>query len=244
MNPPSSDLVARLKSLFLFRSWSEEDLERISHFARVEIRKRNSILFLHGDACSDLLILARGRVQMFRTTSEGREVTLHVIAPGGLVGCAALFLGGSEFPASARIVSKEAELIRLRGGAFMEFLARRPDLSRKMIGALAGRLAELADRLENRNARPAAARLAAWLLDQPSRLESPAGKGAAQAKGPAAARVILIDGSKKSLASSLGMTPETFSRCLNQYARERLLRVEGRAIILLNPSGLSRQAGE
>ncbi|NQU43629.1 Crp/Fnr family transcriptional regulator [bacterium] len=219
------EILDQLRSVFLFRGWPEADLNRVAVLSNLARRAKGDFLFLQDDPCAWLYVLIEGRVQMFRNLPDGREVTIHVLGPGSLVACAALFLD-SSFPASARILSHEANLVAIAGPAFLELLEERPDLSRKMIGALASRISQLAQRIESRDAGSAPVRLADWLLDQPS---APDGKGH---------RVVRIEGSKKSLASNLGVAPETFSRALRRLAEKQLIEVRGREIVLLDPAGL------
>lgn len=220
-----ASLLERLREVFLFRNWTEDDLAALARLCRIERHRKGHLLFFQGQTADHLHILLRGRVQMYRTTLDGREVTLHVIGPGGLVGCAALFLDRS-FPAHARIISADAELLVVQGPGFLKLLAERPDLSRKMIGVLSGRLSELADRLESRQADSALMRLAGWLLEHPSR------------SGEGMQRIVRLEGNKKSLAASLGMTPETLSRCLRRLTEQGLLDVRHKEIILRDPARL------
>ncbi len=221
----------RLKEVFLFREWSEEDLATVIRHARLRRHKRGDLLFLQGDACGYLYVLLSGAVQMFRTLPDGREITLHELSSGAVVACAALFLDRS-YPASARVLSREAELLTLEGSPFLRLLAERPDLARKLIAALAGRITDLADRIESRTADSATVRLAGWLLDQPSRAVDPH------------ERVVRIEGTKKSVAASLGMTPETFSRTLKAFSKGRVLEVRKKEILLKDLRRLGELAEE
>lgn len=214
-------LLARLREVFFFRQWPEADLEALVPYVRLERRRRNDILFLQGDSCRWLYVLLSGEVQMFVDHEDGRSVTLHVLYPGALVACAALFLG-KAYPASARVMTGEGELLGIEGEAFLALLAQRPDLSQKMIASLAMRIGELAERLESQSAESAEQRLAQWLLDQPSHAVS------------GGIRAIRIAGSKKSVAAGLGMTPETFSRSLRKLASAGAIGVEGKTIRILN----------
>lgn len=234
---PRDAAIQRLKPLFLFKQWSDDDVAAVTRFARIVHRPKGDVLFHQGETCEYLYVLLSGKVQMFRVLPDGREVTLHVLSPGALVACVALFLDKS-FPASARVVSRGAELAFLQGGPFLKLLAERPDLSRKIIGALASRITDLADRIESRTAESAAVRLAGWLLDQPSR---PGESGGARDH---ADRVIRIEGSKKSVAASLGMTPETFSRSLRALAEQGVLTVSNKEIILLDTRKLQEISDE
>ena len=219
-----------LREVFLFEGWNEEDLTRLARFGRPAAAAKGDLLFLQDDPCSNLYVLLEGKVQMFRTMRDGREATIHVLQPVDLVACAALFLDMS-FPASARVVSGAARLIRLEGGPFLKMLEARPDLARKMIAALAMRISHLASCIESRMVQPAVGRVAGWLLEQPTSRDS------------AGRRVVRVEGNKKSVAADLGITPETFSRSLRKLTEEGLIAVRGRAITLLDTGGLIRVSG-
>ena len=221
----------QLKQAFFFRAWSDADLELLSRIASARQFARDDVLFQQADDCSDLLLLTRGRVQMYRLQADGREVTLHVVVAPALVACAALFLGG-VYPANARVSSPDAEILAIKGKPFLDLLERRPDLSRRMIAALSMRLGELADRLESQTADTAPKRLAKWLVDLP------------RVKGPSADGLLVrVPVSKKTAAASLGMTPETFSRMLRRFADSGMIRVQRREVAILDAARLIEEAG-
>lgn len=214
-----------LGSVFLFRGWDPADLGIVVGLAKLSRFEKGETLFMQDDECRRLYVLVSGRVQMYRTTMDGRDVTLHTVAPGALVACAALFLDRT-FPASAKVVSSEAELISIDGKAFLDLLDERPDLSRRMVGALSMRLTELANLIESREGSDAQSRLGEWILEQPSR------------RRPDGAREIRLHETKKSIAASLGMTPETFSRRLRRLSDECIIAVEGDVIVIRDANAL------
>jgi len=231
MNHSTEDLLARLKQIFLFRPWPAQDLAALAPRVRFLQKRKDDLLFLQSEPCQWLYVLARGEVQMFVQNEDGREITLHVLHPGALVACAALFLG-KAYPASARVISAEAELVAIEGEAFLKMLAERPDLSQKMIAALASRIGELAARLESHTSESAEQRVAEWLLDQPSSLRADGG------------REIHLKGTKKAAAAELGMTPETFSRSLKKLFDLGAIQVSGKSIWLVDVGVLEEVVGE
>jgi len=154
---------------------------------------------------------------------DGNDVTIHTVGAVGLIACAALFVDGS-YPASARVVSSTAELLTIQGDPFLALLGSRPDLSRRMIATLASRLTELADSLESQAADTAVVRLAKWLLDLP--------------RQPGPTMRVIVPGTKKRVASALGMTPETLSRCLSHLSKEGMIRVDGPSIDIIHVDNL------
>lgn len=224
---PSDPIPDHLRRSFLFAGWRPEALQALARCCRVRSCARGEILFFEKSPCDHLHLLLSGRVQMYRHTEDGREVGLTLVAPGGLVGCAALFLGHA-YPASARVVTRRAELLQIEGRRFQALLAEQPTLAGRMIAALAERLMAVTTHLERLSGESSLQRLAGWLLDQPSR------------PGPRGRRRIQLESSKKAIAESLGMTPETFSRCLRRLAGRRLVAIEARTIDILDPTQLEQ----
>lgn len=221
-------VVSRLREIFLFRGWAADDLASVARIARVRTVEGGAVLFRQGEACEWMHVLVRGRVRLLRVQPDGREALLHVLSAPALVACAALFVGG-YYPAEARVETSEADLVELRGEPLLELLARRPDLARRLLAALAGRITELADRLESQNSDNAVTRVAKWMVDLP------------RISGQVSS--IMISGTKKAAAAALMMTPETFSRSLRALQDAGIIRVDGRRVYILDVTRLLGAAG-
>lgn len=213
-----------LASHYLFADWPAADLAELAALAREATARRGERLFLEEEPCRALWLLLEGRVSMTRSHADGRETTLATIGPGGLVGCAALFLD-RRFPATARVVSPGARLLVIEGTPLLAMLDRRPRLARGLIGALAERLMMISARLESLQSASTLERLAGWLLEQPSR------------PGPGG-RTVALPSSRKALAAALGMTPESFSRGQAELARRNLVRADRKSFTILDLKGL------
>lgn len=222
-----AEALAWLQKTFLFAGWAAEDLGVVSRISRVRTVTERQVLFEKDEPCGWMHLLLEGSVQMFRVQADGREVALHEVKGEGLVACAALFAGGI-YPAGGRVVSPSARILEVKSKPFLDLLASRPDLSRRLIASLAGRITALVDRIESHSTGSALTRVAKWIVDLP-RL---AGQGS----------VVMITGTKKSAASALAMTPETFSRSLQRLQAEGAVRVDGRRIHVLNVKDLLRLA--
>ena len=214
-----AEALALLQTTSLFANWAVEDLGVVSRLSRVRSVTERQVLFEKDQACNWMHLLLQGTVQMFRIQPDGREVALHEVRGEGLVACAALFAGG-HYPAGARVASPTAQLLEVKGKPFLDLLASRPDLSRRLIASLAGRITALVDRIESHSNTNAITRVAKWIFDLP--------------RLPGQASVVMITGTKKSAASSMAMTPETFSRSLHRLQDEGAIRVDGCRIHLLN----------
>lgn len=226
MPPPASDLERILSRVFLFRQWSTADIREIAGLSLVKRFERNDLVFRHGDRCTRLYVVLDGRVQLARIRPDGREVVIHAFGPGELLACAALFLDHA-YPASAQVTTPAATLLILDGVEFLDRLRRRPELSFRMIGALAARIAVLAGRIESQSSESAPQRVAAWLLDQ---------------RAVPGTNRVRLPGAKKAIAEELGMTPETFSRVLAKLRASGAIETSGREIAILRPEVLESEA--
>ena len=220
-----------LRSHFLFRDWSVSALEQLAEISSFQAHRKGKLLFLEEDRCDHLYALIDGRIQLFRSLADGRETTLNVVSGGGLVGCAALFLEHC-FPASARVISPQARLIVVDGEPFLKMMDEDRVIARSIIAALARRPTVVAGRVESLMGETSMARVVNWLLDQPSH------------EGAGPGRCIQIENTKKALARSLGMTPETLSRHLAGLREQGIIAVKNREITILDPSELTRLAIE
>ena len=218
-----NDIEQALRSVFLFQQWSDEDLRDIAAMSSIRAFERNGTVFHHAAACRQLYVVLHGRIQLSRLTPDGRETVIHVIGPGELLACAALFLDRA-FPATARVISSTARLLVLEGTGFLDKLSRRSDLSFRVIAALSMRISKLTGRIESQATESAAQRVASWLLGQ---LHA-GGHG----------KRVVLKSTKKALADELGMTPETLSRVLAQLRQHRIIEVNRREIEILSAANL------
>ena len=225
MGTPSRNLERIMSRLFLFQGWLPADIREIAGLAALKQYARNDFVFHHGDRCTRLYVVLEGRVQLTRICPDGREVVINAFGAGELLAGAALFLDYA-YPASAQVTSPALTLLILDGPQFLDRLRRRPDLSFRLIGALAARIAALVGRIESQFSESAPRRVAARLLRQ---------------QATAGTNRILLPGTKKAVAEELGMTPETFSRTLAKLRAGGAIQTDGRAIAILDAGALERE---
>lgn len=201
----------------LFAALPERHLARLQ---RIVVRKdfdRGAFLFHEGQPCNGFFVLLAGAVLLTRFTgADGKETPLHPVAPGQSFAEAALF-GRMAFPATA-VATLPARTAFFPGPAFLAQLQEDPELALALLASQSRWLQRLVARLAQLGSQDAETRLREWLRN------AAAGTGVAR-----------IQGTKKDLASQLGMTPETLSRTLAVLRKAGLVAVEGRRILLQGP---------
>ncbi len=182
------------------------------------------VLFRPGEPAQAFALVLAGRIEVWMTTSGGREVLLYAVESGqSCVQTTLGLMGGDDYTGEARCASEvEAVLIPkplfaeamdndalFRGFVFRAFGRRMSDLTRVLERVAFGRLEP---------------RLAAELL-------------ALDVAGT-------VQATQAELAARIGSAREVVSRHLSVLARDGLIAVERGRILLLDPPRLRRLAAE
>ena len=206
----------------LFKGLSEQELEEISRITINRPYNRGQSIFMEGEAADGFYIVADGQVKIYKTSLEGKEQILHIYGPGNPFGEVPVF-SGSRFPANAQALVK-SQILFLPRKAFVKLIAAHPSLSMNMLGELSMRLRQFTIQIENLSLKEVPSRLASYLIVL------------AREQGHKDRVTLTI--SKGQLASLLGTIPETLSRIFAKMSAQQLIRVDGKAIYLLDPLGL------
>ena len=214
-----NDLLAHMP---LFRGLSPEELERIASGTRDVRVEKGEVLFRRGDECHGFHIVAVGQVKLSLGTPEGGEKVVEILGPGMSFGEAVMFME-RPYLVTATALADGVLLHVARETVFRE-LDRDPRLARRMLAGLSMRLHMLVKDLEAMTLHSATQRVIGYL----TRLEDDGGNGRVE-----------LPAQKNLVASRLNLTPEYFSRILHDLSEERLIRVDGRHIEILDPQGLA-----
>lgn len=160
--------------------------------------EKGAMLFHQGEPAIAFFIILDGWVKIYRTTSDGLEVVLHVFKRGETFAEAAMFLGG-RYPASAETVAP-SRLLKIDGEAFRARIKERPELAMSMLASASYQLKMLVEQIEQIKVRSAPQRIADFMI-----------RIAPVREGPV---VLELPFEKSLLANRLGMKPESFSRAL------------------------------
>jgi CRP-like cAMP-binding protein len=211
-------LIEQIASIPLFQGLPRKQHEDLSMIVVDQVFKRGQSVFSEGDEGNGFYVLISGRVKIFKLSPEGKEQILHIFGAGEPFGEVAVF-AGERFPANAETLA-ESRVFFFPRQAFIELIGKNPTLALNMMAVLSGRLRRLTHLVEDLSLKEVPGRLAAYLL-----LLSEKNKRAAKVE---------LEVSKNQLASLLGTIPETLSRILSRMDREKLLKVSGKAIEILN----------
>lgn len=196
--------------------------------ARLE---RGEDLFREGDPGDRLYIIAEGKIKLGRTSSDGRENLLAILGPGEMFGELSLFDPGPR-TATATAVA-ETQVVGLGHDDLDEFLTSRPQVALTLLKALARRLRRTNDTLADLVFTDVPGRVAKALLDLASRFGRPLDGGGV---------LVMHDLTQEELAQLVGASRETVNKALADFATRGWLRLEARAVVLLEVERLQRRA--
>lgn len=206
---------------------SAETLLTSMSSARLE---RGDVLFHEGDQGDRLYIIGEGKIKLGRTSADGRENLLAVLGPGEMFGELSLFDPGPR-TATATAVA-ETQVVSMGHEQLKDFLAARPGVALTMLSALARRLRRTNDVLADLVFTDVPGRVAKALLDLAGRFGRQVEEGV----------LVPHDLTQEELAQLVGASRETVNKALADFASRGWLRLEARAVLLMDVDRLRRRA--
>ena len=173
--------------------------------------------------------IVSGKVKLGRTSPDGRESLLAILGPGELFGEMALF-DPSPRTATATAVS-ETRLAGLKNESLNALLRTRPEVSAQLLQALARRLRRTNDSLRPGILRRSG-RVAKALLDLADRFGRPATDGV----------LVAHELTQEELAQLVGASRETVNKALAEFVQRGWLRLEARAVVILDMQRLRQRS--
>jgi CRP/FNR family transcriptional regulator, cyclic AMP receptor protein len=197
----------------------------------VEVRLgRAEVLFAEGDPGERLYVIVEGKIKLGRTSGDGRENLLAILGPGEMFGELSLFDPGPRTATATSI--GESRLIGLGHEDLQPFLRRHPEVAQTLLHALARRLRRTNETLADLVFSDVPGRVAKALLDLSTRFGRPADEGVHVAH----------ELTQEELAQLVGASRETVNKALADFASRGWLRLEARAVVLLDVERLRRRA--
>lgn len=169
-------------------------------------------------------LVASGRVQLYRTTRDGRRFVIATLGPGSMFGEDSLL--GGQGPDTRAVALEPCTVWAMPRKQAMEISSSNAMFGFGLMQAMGKRVVEAENRLEQMAYSTISARLAALLLEL----------GSGDPDG--SVRV-----THQELADMLGTWRETISKTLQDFRRQGLVSSGRRQLTLLDRDGLLMEAG-
>jgi CRP-like cAMP-binding protein len=173
---------------------------------------------------SSVFLVSSGRVQLYRTTQDGRRFVIATLGPGSMFGEASLL--GGQGPDTRAVALESGTVWVMPGQQAMELSSTDAMFGLGLVQAIGQRVVEAENRLEQMAYSTIASRLAGLLLE----LEEDDSQG-------------VVRVTHQELADMLGTWRETISKTLQDFRRRGLVASGRRQLTLLDREGLQLEAG-
>src|SRR5207237_9753793 len=107
----------------------------------------NALIFQKGDPSRCLYVIERGCVKIVASSAQGREVALNLLGAGEIFGEIALIDGGGR--SADAVACEPVRLLALERRALIPFLEASPEVTLRMLVALARRVRWISDTFED-----------------------------------------------------------------------------------------------
>ena len=218
-----SEIKPFLLNSQLWRGLPEEQVEELAKIAIAKTYTKGELVFQEGDDGSGFFMVVSGRVKVFKTSGDGKELILHFFAAGDHFAEVPAF-DGQSFPASA-LALEATELLFFPRTSFLGLLQQHPTLAVSILAVFARHLRRFAQLIEDLSFKEVPGRLATYLLYLSERNGS--------------REEVELDLPKSQLAALLGTIPETLSRVFAKLSSDELIAIDGSKIKLLDRKRLS-----
>jgi len=193
---------------------------------------RGQVIFYEGNPPLAVYCIHSGVIKLYKSGKQDQRVAIRLLGAGEVLGYRAL-LANEPYAATAEVVERTVTCAIARE-AFEEILRSDAETAFRIMAKLATELKISEDELVSRalrTARQRTARFLVWVLENLQHAR----------RGD---RRIALPLLREEIAQMIGTTPETLSRVLQEFATEKTLRVDRKAIVVANLRALRRVAEE
>lgn len=231
IDPSACTVDYRLKiigRLPFFKHLSPESIGAINARFRDRSFPADKPVYLEGDPAEYLYLIAMGRVKLVRNAASGREVVLDILHGGEYFG--SLKALGTDHYSETAITQTEGCILQISGEDFERILKEHPDVSMKVLQAVAKRLDESRELIQQLSTYTVEQRLASALLRLAGKLGEPQEAGV----------LLQLPLSGQDLASMTGATVESVSRVMSRFAKAGLIRSGRKWVAVADRVGLEQ----
>lgn len=238
-----SSVEGRLKKIDLLKKDIGAGLEALKHLAEasddafslqsiIESRsvnryKRKQVIYSEGNHPGRLYYVVKGKVKVYKTNDDGKELVTDLYSPGDFLGHVALLEDG-PYTDSAEAL-EETELVAIPKEDFEKLMNNR-EIAQKFIRLLAQNITEKENQLIGIAYNSLRKKVAEALVALQKKYNPKKEKG------------FEININRGSLASIAGTATESLIRTLSDFKNEKLIDVKGSSIIILNSDKLQHLA--
>ena len=226
------DKLWYLKRCDIFHGLSKPDLDKVGAIAHERTIPKKEIIYAPEDKNEVMFILKKGRVRIFKLSSEGKMMTLVILKDGDIFGSMSLIKGGVSKSYAETL--DDSYICAIRQEDFHNLIKDMPGIALGLVEKINQRLKEAEDRIEDLVFRDVPGRIASVLLKLAEQF----------GKDNSAGTQISFKITHQELADMVGTTRETATVILNELKKDEVLKIEDKYITVIDEKALKEWAGK
>lgn len=212
------DVIGSLAGLALFSDSSEEDLRRLAEACQISSVSRGDVLFNAGEQSAGLYLVLDGQIKLYARSDIGQEKVIEVISSGGCIGGSSALCSDAHVTYASALC--DARVLLIPRAVLERELWGNPGLAVRLMSDLSRRFNSLVQDIEAVTLHSGIERVISYLLRSRANLDE------LQLHD----FTVSLPASKRTIASLLSVTPEHFSRILQELQSRGLITVHRRQI--------------
>jgi len=175
---------------------------------------KDSIVFFEGDRSEYMYIVLEGSVKMYKTTPKGKQIHINILKAPSLIG-EYVYFEEQPFPATCEFTTDG--IIGLIPFKVIETLLEHKEFSKAIIRSLTGKVALLSALVHKETVLSSEAKVADIIIN----------------------KISIFERLKNSeIASIINVTPETFSRVLAKFKKEKIVMLKDNKLEIIDKDKL------
>ncbi|MDD7795104.1 Crp/Fnr family transcriptional regulator [Clostridium sp. 'White wine YQ'] len=216
----NSILLEGLKACKLFKSFSEEELNSLATSKEAFLKSYSSedILFMEGEECNHLSVVAEGTIEIVKLDSEGNILIVSTLEKGNVFGENLLF-GDMHFYPMSVVCKNSAKVFHIRKSYVATLLQRNYEFLLIFLKVLSNKAMALSSKLKQVSMKSLRQMICDYILDIYNKEKS---------------LDICLNMSKKEWADKLGVQRPSLSRELMNMKKDGLIDYDRKNIKILD----------
>jgi CRP-like cAMP-binding protein len=217
-----------LAQITLFQTLDPAELTRLEAIVSRETFRPDTVVFFEGDTSDSLYGILSGSVKVFRTSEQGEERILEILAPGEVFGEYSLIDGKPRSAAVATL--EESILLSISHRDFRRFVSEAPEVLWKVLESFTDRMRRQTREMMEFSRQDVPSRLASVVLKLAEKHGRVTDRGC----------TIALARTPESLAEMVASTADRVEGLLNRWASEGLIVVGRNELTVLDMKSLRR----
>lgn len=217
-----------LKKAPVFSELSNEDLEEIKNITIERNLPKGTTIFMEGDKGDAFYFVKSGKVKVYKTTSDGRELIFTILSPGDVFAEVSLF-NDIDYPAGTEVL-EDACIGMIRNEDLEDLIRENSEIALHIIKIFSKKLYDSQQKVKELALTDTYARTAQIIMQM------------AETKGIQTSEGIEfeLNLSRQELANLIGTARETVSRVLSQFRKESSINIDRKNIIIKDVEKLQK----